>query len=185
MLPNMITVWTIGHGSRSINELIDLLHDAEITLLLDVRAFPASNRHPQFSKEFLETTLSAKGIRYQWEGKHLGGFRKPLVNSANIALESKSFRGYADHMGSSEFKCAITRLMNLVSATFVSIMCAERAPSQCHRSLISDYLSAHGVRVIHLIDHQKIELHRSSPLARKQGDALIYDQTQQYNLGFS
>ncbi len=101
-----LKIWTVGHGTRPVEELAFLLETARIELLIDVRAHPGSRRHPQFNREPLESSLAAHRIGYRWEGKALGGFRKPRPDSANLALRNESFRGYADHMGSAEFTVA-------------------------------------------------------------------------------
>jgi uncharacterized protein (DUF488 family) len=99
-----------------------------------VRAFPASRRHPQFSKDSLCASLRKAGIEYQWEGKALGGMRS----------------SYAEHMQTEEFQTAAAALA--ARKDRVCIMCAESNPADCHRSLISDWLVARGERVVHLLD---------------------------------
>ena len=91
-------IWTIGHGNRSIGEFVGLLKDAAIECLVDVRAYPASRRHPQFARERLDSSLADAGVRYLWEGTALGGRRKPGKNSPHVALRNGGFRAYADHM---------------------------------------------------------------------------------------
>ena len=110
-----------------------LLQEARIHTLVDVRAYPVSRRHPQFSRDALSASLAAAGIRYDWQGKALGGMRK---------------RGYAAHMETPVF---IEAAHALVGSDARCIMCAETDPADCHRSHISDWLVAHGERVVHLI----------------------------------
>ena len=134
-----LKIWTVGHGTRPVEELASMLEGARIGLLIDVRAHPGSRRHPQFNRETLERSLAAYGIGYRWEGKALGGFRKPRPDSANLGLRNESFRGYADHMGSAEFAAAADRLpaicgRNSSATRPSSIICSTSdasAPSSC------------------------------------------------------
>jgi len=154
-----LKIWTVGHGARPVEELAFLLETARIELLIDVRAHPGSRRHPQFNRESLESSLAAHRISYRWEGKALGGFRKPRPDSANAALRNESFRGYADYMGSGEFTTAACGLIESTRCARLALMCAEQHPSRCHRRLISDWLVSHDVEVEHLIDRHRVEPH--------------------------
>ena len=169
------TVYTIGHGNRAIEELIALLNEARIECLVDVRAYPASRRHPQFEREALERSLSDSGVRYIWEGRELGGRRKPVKDSAHTALRNGSFRAYADHMMTGEFRQALDRLIALGAEQRTAIMCAERLPWQCHRYLVSDSLVARGVAVAHLIAPGKEHRHALNQSARIDRGHLVYD----------
>ncbi len=154
-----LKIWTVGHGARPVKELAFLLETARIGLLIDVRAHPGSRRHPQFNREPLESSLAAHRIGYRWEGKALGGFRKPRPDSANLALRNESFRGYADHMRSAEFTAAAYGLIESARGARLALMCAEQHPSRCHRRLISDWLASRDVEVEHLIDRHRSEPH--------------------------
>jgi uncharacterized protein (DUF488 family) len=171
----MTTIFTIGHGNRAIGEFISMLAEARIECLIDVRAYPASRRHPQFMRAAVEESLAEAGMRYIWEGKTLGGRRRPSKNSPHVALRNESFRAYADHMMTPEFRKALDALVELSGATQAAIMCAERLPWQCHRYLISDSLTAQGVPVTHLIAPGKSRPHMLNPLARQTGGGLVYD----------
>lgn len=170
-----ITLHTIGHGNRSAEEFVVLLQAAEIDLLVDVRAHPASKRHPRFARAALEAELARAGIDYVWEGKDLGGFRKPRPDSPHLALAADGFRAYADHMETAAFEAAAGRLMDRAGERRVAIMCAEKNPAECHRSFISDWLLAHAVDVMHLIGPGQSEPHRLNPSARSMDVRLIYD----------
>lgn len=179
METSSLTVYTIGHGNRSMDEFSDVLKRSEITCLIDVRAFPGSRRHPHFGREALGNALPALGVRYLWEGKALGGRRRARPDSPHRALRNESFRAYADHMETEEFRAGIERLLQHASAERIAIMCAERLPWQCHRFMISDYLVAEGVAVLHAIDASAPRPHRLRPEARVSDGRLIYDgQTQ-------
>jgi uncharacterized protein (DUF488 family) len=169
------TVYTIGHGNRPLDELIAMLKEAGIERLVDVRAFPASRRHPHFGRAALEQSLPAAGIRYVWEGEALGGRRKPRADSPHVALRHPAFRAYADHMMTPEFHGAVERLLQTARAAPAAVMCAERLPWQCHRFLISDFLVAGGNEVIHLVNPGKRQSHRLNPIARIREGELVYD----------
>jgi uncharacterized protein (DUF488 family) len=177
-----MTVYTIGHGNRAIEEFAGLLRGAAIDCLVDVRAYPASRRHPQFARAALEDSLAGGGIRYVWEGKSLGGRRKAAPESPHIALRSPGFRAYADHMETEDFRAGLGRLLELAGAARTAVMCAERLPWECHRNLISDSLVARGVRVLHLMGPGERREHALSPAARKDGERLIYDAGEQLGL---
>jgi uncharacterized protein (DUF488 family) len=176
-------IWTVGHGNRPLGEFIALLQDAGIECLVDVRAYPASRRHPQFAREALEQSLAEAGIRYLWEGNALGGRRKPGAKSPNVALKNPSFRAYADHMATENFREGLERLLELARSARTAILCAERLPWQCHRNLIADSLAARGARVLHLLEPGKSLEHALSRLARIEGERLVYDAGEQFALG--
>jgi uncharacterized protein (DUF488 family) len=169
-----VKLWTIGHSVRPADVLIEMLRRAGIDLLVDVRAFPGSRRHPQFNREALEQRLRAEAIDYLWEGEALGGRRKPTRESPNTALRNASFRAYADHMISPEFVSAASQLIETAREKRLAIMCAEHHPSQCHRRLIADWLCARGVEVVHLIDLERTEAHRMTPGAVATASGVAY-----------
>src|SRR5687767_11196586 len=103
----MSTFFTVGHGTRSLEELAALLLAAEVELLVDVRRFPGSKRHPHFARERLAETLSASGISYEWMGESLGGRRKPNAPTRHPAWRNAAFQGYADHMDTDEFHAGV------------------------------------------------------------------------------
>jgi len=154
-----LKIWTIGHGTRPVEELASMLRGAGVELLIDVRAYPGSRRHPQFNGAALKSSLAEHGIGYQWEGRALGGFRKPRANSRNTGLRNESFRGYADYMESEEFAAGAGRLIEGAREIKLAIMCAEQHPSRCHRRLISDWLASREIEVEHLIDMRRSEPH--------------------------
>jgi len=109
----MATLFTIGHSTRSLDELIEVLQAHSIQTLVDIRSFPMSRRLPHFNSESLGKTLPEAGIQYV-SMKELGGRRKKsLENSPNLALRNDSFRNYADYMLTPEFESAISDLLKL------------------------------------------------------------------------
>jgi len=170
----MATVYTIGHSTRSLEELIESLQAHGIRMLVDIRAFPASRRLPHFNRESLEEALPKAGIEYRWM-KELGGRRKKLHDdSPNIALRNDSFRNYADYMLTEAFNNAIEDLVRLAEQQPTAIMCAERVYFRCHRMLISDYLVAHGHEVPHIDDAAPARPHKIMQEARVIDGQLIY-----------
>jgi len=167
-------LYTIGHSTRELDELISALRAHHILTLVDVRAFPASRRLPQFNRESLEQTLPAAGIRYLWM-KALGGYRKKMLeDSPNVALRNQSFRNYADYMGTPEFEQAMSELLTLAAASRTVYMCAERLYFRCHRMLLSDWLVARGHEVLHIDAEGPINAHQLMEEARIIDGRLIY-----------
>lgn len=178
----MTTVYTIGHGNRAAGEFRELLRNAGVRYLIDVRAHPGSRRHPQFSKAALEADLAAAGIAYSWAGEALGGRRKPRRDSRHVAWRNDSFRAYADHMETPQFVDAMSRLIGDAADEPTAVMCAERLPWQCHRYLIADYLVSRGVRVVHLIAPGSRREHALNDIARIDDGVIVYDRPPQLGL---
>ena len=172
----MATLYTIGHSTRTLDELIATLRAHNIRTLVDIRAFPASRRLPQFNRELLETNLPAAGIRYVWM-KALGGYRKKILeDSPHIALRNESFRNYADYAMTPAFRGGLDALCLLASGKRCAIMCAETVWWQCHRKLISDAMVVRGIEVVHLVQPGRRMKHELDPAARVvDGDRLVYD----------
>jgi uncharacterized protein (DUF488 family) len=167
-------VYTVGHSTRSLDELVETLQAHGIETLVDVRAFPMSRRLPQFNRESLEKSLPAAGIRYVWM-KALGGYRKKSrEDSPHIGLRNASFRNYADYMLTSEFKSAMAELLAMAVVSRTAYMCAERVYFRCHRMLISDWLAAHGHEVMHIDGTSPAKPHRLTAEALMVEGELIY-----------
>ena len=146
-----MTIYTIGHSTRSIAAFLSLLERSRVERLIDVRAFPGSRRHPHFNREALALTLPEKGIEYLHHAA-LGGRRRPRPDAPASAWRNEGFRGYADYMRTPEFRRAIDELIARGEERRTVIMCSEAVPWRCHRSLISDALYARGVAVEHILD---------------------------------
>ena len=169
-----LTIWTVGHSTRSIEEFNQILNSHQIKTLVDVRTFPGSRRYPQFNKAELAESLEAIGIRYEHHPK-LGGRRKARPDSKNTAWNNEGFRGYADHMETAEFQQGIEELLKLARLQLTAVMCAEAVWWRCHRSLISDYLKAEGAKVLHILGEKKTEEHPYTPVARTVDGRLSYE----------
>jgi uncharacterized protein (DUF488 family) len=187
-------MYTIGHSTRTFDELVAALRKHGIVTLVDIRAFPMSRRLPHFNRESLEVELPRCGIRYVWM-RELGGRRKKVLKeSPNTGLRNESFRNYADYMMTEEFAEGIGRLLEIASRSDLilpsprtddkggaprsgtAIMCAERVYFQCHRMLVSDYLVAHGHSVLHIGDEKQTpRKHTLMAEAQLVEGKLVYD----------
>ena len=161
----MPPVFTAGHSTRPIEELIALLREHGVQTLVDVRRYPGSRRHPQFSRDALEASLAGAGIQYVHE-PDLGGRRAVRPGSRHTAWRVEAFRGYADHMETPEFQAALDRLMRRAAGETAAILCAEAVPWRCHRRLISDALVARGVEVLHIMGPGRADPHGLDANAR-------------------
>ena len=170
----MATLYTIGHSTRTLEDLIAVLQANQVRTLADIRAFPMSRRLPYFNRDSLEVTLPAAGIRYVWI-KPLGGYRKKLLEeSPHLALRNQSFRNYADYMLTPEFAEAARELIALAEQSRTCYMCAERVYFRCHRMLLSDWLVAHGHEILHIDTKGPPRAHKLTAEARIMDGQLIY-----------
>ena len=158
-----MTIWTIGHSTRTIDAFLALLERERIAHIADVRRFPGSRRHPQYGSEALARALADVGIGYSHHPE-LGGRRTPRSDSPNGAWRNASFRGYADYMQTPEFAAALERLVATAAQSRTAIMCAEAVPWRCHRSLVADALVARAIPVLHILDG-RTDPHALTPFA--------------------
>ena len=169
------TVWTIGHSTRPIEELLRLLAEHRIEALADVRRFPASRKHPQYNAAPLREALQRAGIGYL-PLTELGGRRPARRDSQNVAWRNASFRGYADYMETPAFAAALEKLMGEARERRTAIMCAEAPWWRCHRALISDALMIRGFPVCHIMKAGGgCESHPYTSAATIAGGKLSYD----------
>lgn len=168
-----LPLYTVGHSSRSLDELVALLEEHEIAVLVDVRRFPWSRRHPHFDREALTQSLPRHGVEYRHE-EALGGRRDPpSPDSPNSALTDVSFRAYADHTGTGAFRDALGRVLETAEEARVALMCAEAGPWHCHRRIISDVVLARGRPVVHIMGPGETREHEMHPDARVSGDGTV------------
>jgi uncharacterized protein (DUF488 family) len=168
-----ITVFTVGHSTRSLDEFIQLLKTNGIRRLIDIRTIPRSRHNPQFSRETLSIVLRNRRICYR-HMKTLGGLRHAQVDSLNGGWHNASFRGFADYMQTLEFETALNKLIELAVLKRTAIMCAEAVPWRCHRSLIGDALTVRGIEVQDILSDKNVRLHRMTPMARIRGGKITY-----------
>lgn len=166
----MAALGTIGHGTRSLEEFLQTLGGAGIRRVIDVRRFPGSRRHPHFSRTALERSLHEAGLAYEWSGEELGGRRHPVENSRHRAWRNASFRAYADHMDTPQFRAAMDKLLAEATTVKISVMCAETLWWRCHRRLIADAAVLRGTQVIHLLSPTSSQEHVVTPQARVSED---------------
>lgn len=174
-----LTVYTIGHSTRTQEELLALLHEAKITSLADLRSYPRSRHNPQFNKDTLQELLPSNGIRYE-HVKTLGGRRRGIGEaSPNKGWRSEAFRGFADYMLTEDFAAGLEELRGLAvqakeEGGGLAILCAEAVPWRCHRSLVSDTIVIHGGEVFHLINPGHPQTHRLTRFAKVEGERITY-----------
>lgn len=173
------TAYTIGHSTREIEEFIGLLKANNIDLLIDVRRFPGSRRHPQFNKGNLEQSLEGANIDYR-HTEILGGRRgKPKKNSKNDGWGNDGFQAYADYINTSEVQDVIDELADLSQNITYALMCAEAVYWRCHRQLIADALVARDISVRHILGPGQIDNHALKEMAQVLEDRrVIYPSNQ-------
>ncbi len=166
-------VFTIGHSTRTMPEFIEILKAYGIKKVVDIRTIPKSRHNPQFNEDALRESLKAAQIGYlHMEG--LGGLRRALKDSPNMAWRNASFRGFADYMQSGEFEENLEKLLEAAEKRTTVIMCAEAVPWRCHRSLVSDALSVRGVSVRHIMTARSAGEHTLTPWAKVKGTKITY-----------
>ena len=166
-------VLTIGHSTRSVEELLGLLEAHGVEHLADVRTIPRSRHNPQFNRERLAGQLRRIGIEYT-HMPTLGGLRHARPDSPNGGWRNASFRGFADYMQTPEFEAGLEALIEATARARTVIMCAEAVPWRCHRSLIADALSARGIRVEHILSATRAERHALTAFATLEGTRVTY-----------
>lgn len=169
----MAIIWTVGHSTRSFEELVGVLRTYEIKALVDVRTVPRSRKNPQFNREELEVKLPEAGIDYV-HAKELGGLRKELKDSINLGWQNESFRGFADYMQTDAFEQAVDWLIEQAEGKRTAIMCAEAVPWRCHRSLIADALLVRGLDVVEIFDERKSQPHKMTSFAVVRDGKVVY-----------
>ncbi|HEY6203122.1 MAG TPA: DUF488 domain-containing protein [Candidatus Limnocylindria bacterium] len=170
----MPRIFSVGHGTRPIEEFLDVLGAAGVKTLADIRSAPGSRRHPQFGQAALAASLRAAGIEYV-HLRGLGGRREAAPDSPHTALKVDAFRGYADHLSTDEFAADCARLVAIAHERTTAFMCAETLWWRCHRRLLADRLAVDGWDVVHLLAPGKSEPHRLWDVARVVDGRLVYD----------
>jgi len=162
-------LWTVGHGARPAEELLELLREAGVETLVDVRLFPGSRRHPQFGREALRQLLAAAGVGYLHLAE-LGGRRHDEPGEERFGcIRVAAFRSYAARMCRPEWQAALATALEQPAP---AVMCAEAPWWRCHRRLIAEQLSAAGHEVVHLLRPGRAEPHRPWDVAEYRGGRL-------------
>ena len=168
-----MTIYTIGHSTRTFEQFVAILRSFDIRAVADVRLIPRSRRYPHFNNDHLNEHLPLHGIEYL-PFKSLGGRRRPRKDSPNTGWRNESFRGYADFLMTPAFERALGDLIDAARERPTTTMCAEAVPWRCHRSLISDALLVRGWDVVDVIDEGKGNAHRLTKFARVEGTTITY-----------
>jgi uncharacterized protein (DUF488 family) len=166
-------IFTVGHSTRSFEELVATLRAHGVKRLVDVRRIPRSRHNPQFNRETIRKALHNRRLNYR-HMKALGGLRHASPNSVNIGWRNASFRGFADYMQTPAFQEALERLVEMATQKPTAIMCAEAVPWRCHRSLIADALVARGYEVRDIMSIASARPHILNPMARVHGQEVTY-----------
>ncbi|HSU04280.1 MAG TPA: DUF488 domain-containing protein [Acetobacteraceae bacterium] len=169
--------FTVGHSTRSVEQLVQLLHEAGADLVADVRTVPRSRANPQFNRDTLPDDLAKGGIDYRHLPRlgGLRGHRKTDAPSRNGFWENASFRNYADYAMTQPFRDGLEELRALGQQRTCAIMCAEAVWWRCHRRIITDYLIAAGDSVQHILGPGHIDQAAMTPAAQVQPDGrLVY-----------
>jgi uncharacterized protein (DUF488 family) len=152
-----VQVFTIGHGRRPADELVETLVRAEVGTLVDVRRFPSSRRNPQFNRQALAETLAAAGIAYR-HVVELGGRRRAEPGEERFScLAVPAFRSYVARMATEAWQEALAGALAEPAPCF---MCAETLWQRCHRRFIAELLTARGHSVLHLLGPHEVQPHR-------------------------
>jgi uncharacterized protein (DUF488 family) len=160
--------FTIGHSTRPIAAFVDLLRNAEVRLVVDVRTVPRSRTNPQYNNDVFPGSLAVFQIGYEHIAA-LGGLRGrsgETAQTVNAFWQNQSFHNYADYAMSQDFQAGLIRLRRLGHASPCAIMCAEAVWWRCHRRIIADYLIAAGERVFHILGPNHIEQAHMTDAAR-------------------
>lgn len=171
----MVNFFTIGHSTRSIEELVELLQASQVERVVDVRHMPRSRANPQFNRDTLANELRGFQIDYA-HLPGLGGLRHRAPASApslNAFWENASFRNYADYAMSEEFREALAELRDLGQERPSAIMCAEAVWWRCHRRIIADYLIGAGAHVFHILGKDRVDRAELTSGAIRQPDGTI------------
>jgi len=168
-----LIIYTVGHSTHSLAELVAILRAHGVKRLVDVRTIPRSRHNPQFNRETLSKALHNRHLSYR-HMKSLGGLRHARPDSINVGWRNASFRGFADYMQTPPFAEALDKLLTLAAEKPTAIMCAEAVPWRCHRSLIADALTARGYKVRDIMGVANAKPHRLTPMARVRGQQVTY-----------
>ncbi len=166
-------IWTIGHSTRSIEELTTLLAVNGVRQIIDVRTVPRSRHNPQYNLDELPASLASYEVGYR-HFSGLGGLRHSKKDSINTGWRNASFRGYADYMQTADFADALAEMMAFAATAASALMCAEAVPWRCHRSMIADALVVRGVEVLDIISKAPPKPHRLTSFAIVDGTGVTY-----------
>lgn len=168
-----VRLYTVGHSTRTLDELVVLLRAFDISILADIRTIPRSRHNPQFNGDALGSAFRSGDLRYV-QLAELGGLRRARKDSVNSGWRNASFRGFADYMLTEDFETGLAKLHELTSKGRVALMCAEAVPWRCHRSLVADALTARGAHVEHITGPKHSTPHRMTSFAKVECTHVTY-----------
>ena len=170
----MTPLFTVGHGTRSTEDLAACVRASGARILVDIRRYPRSRRNPHLAGAALARGLPTLGVAYEWWGESLGGRRRASRVSRHPALRSPALRAYADHMDTAVFRAALTAVVDREET--VVVMCAETLWWRCHRRLVADAAVLRGVEVVHVMGQGETQPHRLTAGVRAGDDGWpVYD----------
>lgn len=161
-------LYTIGHSTRTYDELLAVLRAWQVTTLVDVRHFTRSRANPQFNEATLRRRLARDGIVYRTVPA-LGGRRgrtRAADPERNAGWTVAAFRNYADYAETLPFAEGLAELLELATASTCAIMCAEAVWWRCHRRIVADYAITHGEHVRHIFNETKVQRATRTSFAR-------------------
>jgi len=166
-------IFTIGHGTRTLEAFIRVLRSFDVNLVADVRTIPRSRHNPQYNMDTLPGSLAESGIDY-FHASALGGLRKVRRDSPNTGWRNASFRGFADYMQTPQFEAGLSDLLARTGDWRTVLMCAETLPWRCHRSLIADALLLKGITALHIFAKGSAKPHTMTSWAKVEGGRITY-----------
>lgn len=147
-------IFTIGHSTHTVEAFVDLLRCHRVTAVADVRSFPFSRFNPQFNKDALQESLKAQGIKYVFLGCELGARSKDPACYKNGRVQ------YARLARTAPFQAGIDRVIEGGAKYRLTLMCAEKEPLECHRTLlVARALSEKGIQIAHILADGSVEPH--------------------------
>ena len=150
-------IFTIGHSNHGLDQFIRLLEEHRISAVADVRSVPYSKRQPQFNRETLKNELKERGIQYVFLGKELG------ARSEDPKCYDDGRVQYRKLAVTDLFRSGINRVLEGSRKMSIALMCAEKEPLDCHRTiLVARELVALGMEVNHILADGALELHQST-----------------------
>lgn len=157
MIPQRGVVYTIGHSTHSIDVFLALLRKHDVTAVADVRSVPFSRFNPQFNKDTLQESLEANEIKYVFLGRELG------ARSDDPACYENGRVQYARLARAPSFQAGIERVVQGTNEYRIAVMCAEKDPLECHRTLlVARALSAYDLEIGHILADGRLEPHESA-----------------------
>lgn len=168
-----VRVFTVGHSTRTLDELLALLGTFDVSVLVDIRTVPRSRHNPQFNADALAAVVPPRGLRYV-NLPALGGLRRTRKDSINIGWRNTSFRGYADYMQTAGFEEGLADLRAIAAKGRIALMCAEAVPWRCHRSLVADALTIRGASVEHILGSGRANPHHLTAFAKVEDGRVTY-----------